>query len=143
MTTTMTFNFNNKAAYADLRVAANAALKVLEQTHGVTMELGSCSFTDNSATFKLNVRQAGKTATEVEREKQAEVLKQIKAFVEGIDWDATYVFGGKPMTIVGYDSKARTAPYIMAGPDGKFYKGVEETLRTMTIKARAKAALAA
>ena len=96
---------------------------------GVELSLGNCSFNQDNATFKLNVKVKGS---------KSEELKSLEFFANLYNLDLTKIgeYDGKRFSLVGYNGKARTYPFIMQDlATGSNFKCSESEAKRMFAKA--------
>lgn len=99
-----------------LRDEINAALEAVAEKHGIAIETGSASFTERTATFKLNIAIRGEGA----EGESAAVLKaaadwEARAILYGLkkEWlGDTFLYGAKPMVILGLMPKRSRFPIL-------------------------------
>lgn len=97
--------------------------------NGIELSLGNCSFNEDNATFKLNVKVAGS---------KSEELKSLEFFANlyNLDLSKIAASNSKRFSLVGYNGKARTYPFIMQDlGTGSKYKCSESEAKRMFAKA--------
>ena len=103
-----------KPVLRELRNQLNAVLNS-NGIDGYTFELGNCSYDGGEATFKLKVLIKG---AETSEEKH---LRQM-AKLSDLDTDKVASLQGMMVYLVGYNTKARKRPWIVAqSPKGQRY----------------------
>ncbi len=113
-----------------LRADINAALESVGAKHGVVIAAEGASFTATEAKFKLMVSGTAAPGETPRAARLANTLGVYKAMYPAIDFDAKYRNSrGETLTIEGYNSRARSMPFILAveGED-KRYKCSEEQI---------------
>jgi hypothetical protein len=124
MTTSIT-----KAFIRDLRIDIDNALAEVATKHGISLTAGNASFTDNTATIKLNVALlvGGRVAT-----KEQETLKLYQKILGISDEQMTAVFtlGGKRFVLDGYKTTRTSKPYVIRenGTD-RLYVATEDQIK--------------
>jgi len=74
--------------------------------HGVTINVGNCSFTEGEATYKVKVLIDGAKS----RDEQA--LEQIASLM-GLDTSKIASLQGMKVSLVSYNSRARKRPWVV------------------------------
>ncbi len=103
-----------KPVLRELRNQLNAVLNS-NGIDGYTFELGNCSYDGGEATFKLKVLIKGSKSRQ---ERDLEDLAKLS----GLDTDKVASLQGMMVYLVGYNTKARKRPWIVAqSPKGQRY----------------------
>ena len=124
----------DKYVLEKVRKELNALIKNANEAvfnyEGIEIQnLGNCSFNEDNATFKLNVKVAGS---------KSEELKSLEFFANLYNLDLTKIAASnsKRFSLVGYNGKARTYPFIMQDlGTGSKYKCSESEAKRMFAKA--------
>lgn len=98
---------NNKQTLRHLRDRIDNALKNI-YSHAFEFELGNCTYDGDgsNATFKLNVRVKG---AKTQQEKNLDTFAKL----DDIDINKTWREGTREFKLCGYNTKARSFPYLM------------------------------
>lgn len=115
-----------------LRSEINAALKAVGEKHGVLVEAGNASFSDDFVNFKLRVSAKAEDGSVVSQE--ATDFKRFASLYGFFadDLGKEYSVRGKSYAIAGLKNRSRTMPIIGRAKDGKLYKfTVESVLRAL------------
>ena len=92
---------------------------------GYTFEIGNCSYDGGEATFKLKVLIDGAKTSEEKH------LKQM-AQLSDLDTDKVASLQGMMVHLVGYNTKARKRPWIVAqSPKGQRYVIDDDTAKLL------------
>jgi len=116
----------------ELSAAMNEALKQVEESFGVQIQIGRCSFGENNASFKVEVSEKssdGKVIT-----KEAEAFKRNARFygLQADDLGREFTTpDGKTFTITGLNSRGRKYPILGSDASGKSYKFPSEMVASM------------
>lgn len=112
-----------------LRPEIEAALAAVAQKHGIVIRAGNCSFTPESATFKLELATIGTNGNVVTKEATA---FKINAGFYGLTPDhlgKKFVSGGSEFTLVGYNSRAHKMPFVVKDERGRGFKMSEAAIK--------------
>lgn len=106
-----------------LRVDINAALAEIAKKHGVVVRAGNCSYTNLTATMKLEMAITGGDATVDPATVKArqDYLKNSIYFDLPVEWlDKSFVRrGGVKVTVQGLMPKRQKHPVLVKQEDGK------------------------
>jgi hypothetical protein len=99
--------------------ALDEALKPLGERLGLTIRLGSASFTSGNIRFQLNVFEDAITGSP-----EAEDFRICCSHygLQAEDLNKTFTWGGKQYVLVGCKPRATRFPLLGRGTDGKMYK---------------------
>lgn len=106
-----------------IRAEVDIALKAISDKYGINLKIGNMSYADGRFTTKLEgIAEANKDAEQNNLKMWASVI--------GVDINKTFRDNmGTVHTLVKYDNKKRTAPWITQGSNGKQYKMTDEQVR--------------
>lgn len=113
-----TFNATNVKSF---RKDFDQAMKQLQETYGVDIQLGTIRFTDMKFSSKLTVtktgtNRSGKTADQISFERNAFFVG-----LENEDFNREFTDRGITYKIVGINPRARKNPILLETTDGKKY----------------------
>jgi len=104
-----------------LRERIDSALRPLAQEYGISITAGNASFSAENVRLKLELAVIGENGVEsaqvVEFRKYAPLLG-----LKAEDLGKTFLFNGKPYTIVGAKLSSRKYPILAKNKNGKVYK---------------------
>jgi hypothetical protein len=130
-----------KPLLASLRIEMNEALAAVAKKHGIAISVGSCSFTDATATYKLLIADGAQDGESAQHVKARADFKS-HAMMFGLDPDwlgATFLSNGTTYTIVGLYPKKRKQPVVVTkGGDARFVMSAEDVALRMARQAAAK-----
>lgn len=117
-----------KAFIRDLRIDIDNALAAVATKHGISLTAGNASFTDNTATIKVNVALliGGKVAT-----KEQETLKLYQKMLGISDEQMTreFTLGTKRFVLEGYKTSRTSKPFVICEVGtGRFYVATEDQI---------------
>ncbi len=95
----------NKPTAHKIRVAMQEALENAG-IHGVTINVGNCSFTEGEATYKVKVLIDGA------KSKDEEALEQMASLM-GFDTSKIATLQAMRVSLVSYNSRARKRPWVV------------------------------
>jgi len=95
----------NKPTAHKIREAMQEALENAG-IHGVTINVGNCSFTEGEATYKVKVLIDGA------KSKDEEALEQMASLM-GFDTSKIASLQGMRVSLVSYNSRARKRPWVV------------------------------
>lgn len=135
MTTAITKDF-----LKTLRADIDAALQAVGEKHGVLLRAGNCSFTENSATFKLEATLGVSNPADAAAVKAAASWKVNAVYFDmnPLWLGKSFKLGADSYEILGLQPKSRTKP-VLTRKGGSLYVFPTEVV----ISAMAKSAVAA
>jgi hypothetical protein len=118
-----------KQKIRSIRSEINSLLQGLQQFEGLEINAGKCSFDQDVATFKLEVKIKGAKS-------QSEKHLALYADAYGLDLSKIGKEQGKSFSLVGYNSKASKYPFEMQElATGKLYKASHDLALRLFAKA--------
>lgn len=118
-----------KEKIRSIRSEINSSLQGLQQFEGLEIHAGKCSFDQDVATFKLEVKVKGAKS-------QSEKALDLYADHYGLDVSKIAKEQGKSFALIGYNYKARYCPFELQDlATGKEYKISLEHAQSLFAKA--------
>lgn len=114
----------NRQTLPTIRDDMNAALRAVAEKHGLAINVGDCSFTEATATFKVLVAMGGENGESAQALKaQADWRTYASAFGLDAAWlGRTFTNGGNTFRIDGLLPNKRAKPILVTRTDnGKQY----------------------
>lgn len=120
----------NRELLRTLRADIDAALVAVAAKHGLLLQTGRCTFTDDEAKFTLQVTPLANSARQQEGAKlrTAGTLVLLAALHPELDPKATYLQRTKRFKIVGHKPTASKNSIIIADQNGKRFVVSPEVL---------------
>jgi len=113
----------DKAACQTLRDEINAALAAVAARHNIALRAGSCTFTANNATFKLEVAVTNPTTGVVESKERTDFKLYCHRYsLKETALGQSFTFGGRTFVVCGAKPKSWARPVLAKGVDGRVYK---------------------
>ena len=103
----------------EIRDALDEVIQPLSQRLGLTIRLGTASFTSNNIRFKLEVFEDSETGTP---EADAFRVYCSRYGLQPEDLNKPFAWGGKQYALIGCKPRSTRFPLLGRGPDGKVFK---------------------
>lgn len=125
----MTIQSFDKPTLNILRAKLAAALKEVADSTGLKIEVGSCRFNSNIASFKLEVATVGQNGQVNSRE--AEAFKREAHFfgLQPTDLGRSFRSGGHTYKITGLKPNSPRFPVLATRMDGKGFKFPSDSVK--------------
>lgn len=119
-----------KPELKNFREDFSSAVKELEKKYGVSIELGSITYTANDFHAKMevkkNVVEGNISYDQAEFEKYCMIFGLTKDF-----YGKKFSMNGKTFTVSGINTKAHKMPVLATCDDGKTYKFASDTVKKL------------
>lgn len=119
----MTIAKLDRPTIISLRSELSEALAKIGEKHGIAVRLGNCKFTEDNATFKLEVATRANTGEVMSKDAVAFKSHAVLFGVKPEDLGRTFAFNGRNFTLTGLNPRRPKFPFsATCKEDGKSYK---------------------
>ncbi len=126
----MMINQLDKQTLKTISAELDLAMKNIENRYGVVLRTGTCRFTSEAATMKIEIATRG-TAGEVVDTELANLRRNLEYLgLRDENVGQTFTYGGKTYKLTGYKPKRYAKPYrLQCLNDGKTYVAPADMVR--------------
>ena len=125
------------ASLAILRADITAALATVAKTHGITIATGRCTYTGQTATFKLDIGTISGDGVAVTKEAESFTRNAVIFGLLPEDLGKSFVSGGLSFVVAGLKPASTKYPILARREDGKVFKFGEDTVKRLLGRASA------
>jgi hypothetical protein len=122
----------DKETVRTLRTELDLALKAVSEKHGIAIQVGNATFSENIITFKVDASLL-KNGEAVTKEAEAFVLYASMLTLKASDLGREFKVGTKTYKLKGYSPKKSKFPMVCSDQSGKLF-GLPEAVVVKALK---------